>query len=119
MTIIISSHLLAEVEKMVSHVGIIVKGKLIFQGTLTDLHLFQQKASRLFINTSDNQIAYNLLKDHSPEKNEEMVSVAFQDINQVADINRRLTRQGLDVYLLHPKQTDLEQLFIDLTTSQS
>jgi len=119
MTIIISSHLLAEVEKMVSHVGIIVKGKLIFQGTLSDLQVFQQKGSRLFINTSDNQIAYNLLQDHSPEKSEAMVSVAIQDIRQVADINRRLTRQGLDVYLLHPKQTDLEQLFIDLTSSQS
>jgi ABC-2 type transport system ATP-binding protein len=119
MTIIISSHLLAEVEKMVSHVGIISKGKMIFQGTLSDLHLFQQKGARLFINTSDNQIATNILKDYYPETKEEMVSVAFQDINQVADINRRLTRQGLDVYLLHPKKTDLEQLFIDLTTSQS
>lgn len=119
MTIIISSHLLAEVEKMVTHVGIIVKGKLIFQGPLSDLQLFQQKGTRLFINTSDNQIACNLLKDLNPEKNETMVSVAFQDINQVADINRRLTRQGLDVYLLHPRKTDLEQLFIDLTTSQS
>ena len=31
--ILISSHLLAEVEKIVSHVGIIFKGKMIFQGT--------------------------------------------------------------------------------------
>jgi ABC-2 type transport system ATP-binding protein len=35
MTIVISSHLLAEVEKMVSHVGIIFKGKMIFQGPLS------------------------------------------------------------------------------------
>src|SRR5688572_19393249 len=115
MTILISSHLLAEVEKMVSHVGIISKGKMIFQGSLSDLHLFQQKGSRVFINTSDNQVAYDILQDQSPEKNEETLSVAFHDIEQVADINRRLTRQGLDVYLLHPKKTDLEQLFIDLT----
>ena len=119
MTILISSHLLGEVEKMVSHVGIISKGKIIFQGTLSELQFFQQKGSRLFIHTSDNQIAYNLLKDHNPENKEEMVSVAFQDVSQVADINRRLTRQGLDVYLLHPRKTDLEQLFIDLTSSQS
>ena len=119
MTILISSHLLGEVEKMVSHVGIISKGRLIFQGTLSDLQVFQQKGSRLFINTSDNQIACNILKDHSPQKNEEMVTIAYQDINQVADINRRLTRQGLDVYLLHPRKTDLEQLFIDLTSAQS
>jgi ABC-type multidrug transport system ATPase subunit len=119
MTILISSHLLGEVEKMVSHVGIILKGKMIFQGPLSDLHLFQQKGSRLFINTSDNQVAYKLLHDQHPEKHEETVSVAFHDISQVAGINRTLTQHGLDVYLLHPKKTDLEQLFIDLTSSQS
>src|SRR6187549_640680 len=33
MTILISSHLLAEVEKIVTHIGIIFKGKMLFQGT--------------------------------------------------------------------------------------
>jgi lantibiotic transport system ATP-binding protein len=119
MTILISSHLLGEVEKMVSHVGIIFKGKMLFQGTLSDLHLFQQKGSRLFINTSDNQAAYNLLQALQPEKEEDTVSVPFHDVSQVAGINRMLIQQGLDVYMLHPKKTDLEQLFIDLTSSQS
>jgi lantibiotic transport system ATP-binding protein len=119
MTILISSHLLGEVEKMVSHVGIIFKGKMLFQGSLSDLHLFQQKGSRLFINTSDNETAYKLLQDLHPVKEEETVSVAFHDVGQVAGINRTLTQNGLDVYLLHPKKTDLEQLFIDLTSSQS
>ncbi|MEI9947363.1 MAG: hypothetical protein WDN26_24520 [Chitinophagaceae bacterium] len=119
MTILISSHLLGEVEKMVSHVGIILKGKMLFQGSLSNLHLFQQKGSRLFINTSDNETACKLLQDQHPQKDEENLSVAFHDITQVAGINRTLTRHGLDVYLLHPKKTDLEQLFIDLTSSQS
>jgi lantibiotic transport system ATP-binding protein len=119
MTILISSHLLGEVEKMVSHVGIIFKGKMLFQGSLSNLHLFQQKGSRLFINTSDNETAYKLLQDQHPQKETETISVAFHDISQVAVINRTLTQQGLDVYLLHPQKTDLEQLFIDLTSSQS
>src|SRR5688572_2203756 len=55
MTIVISSHLLAEVEKMVSHVGIIYKGKMVFQGSLQELQVFQQKGSRLLIDTSDNE----------------------------------------------------------------
>ena len=38
MTILISSHLLSEVEKMVSHIGIIYKGKMLFQGSLPELH---------------------------------------------------------------------------------
>ena len=64
-------------------------------------------------------MAYNLLHEHQPELVEETVSVSFNGAAQVAAINRTLTSNQLDVYLLHPKETDLEQLFIDLTSSQS
>jgi lantibiotic transport system ATP-binding protein len=119
MTIVISSHLLGEVEKMVSHVGIIYKGKMLFQGPLAGLHSFQQKGSRVFINTSDNEAACKLLQEHHPQQTEGVLSVAFDDIRQVAAINRLLTSHNLNVYLLHPRQSDLEQLFIDLTSAQS
>lgn len=119
MTILISSHLLGEVEKMVSHVGIIYKGKMLFQGSLPALHLFQQKGSKLWVNTSDNEVAVQLLQEHQPERIGDNLSVPFRDLNQVASINRTLTNNNLDVYLLHPKENDLEQLFIDLTSSQS
>jgi ABC-2 type transport system ATP-binding protein len=119
MTILISSHLLSEVEKMVSHVGIIFQGKMLFQGPLSELHFFQQKASRLYIKTSDNEATFRLLQEHEPELNGESVSIAFSGIKQVAAINKTLTNHNLDVYLLHPKESDLEQLFIDLTTSKS
>ena len=118
MTVVISSHLLGEVEKMVSHIGIIFKGRLIFQGPLSELHSFQQKASRVFIKTSDNETALNLLQEYEPEKAGEEVSVPFENSQQVATIVRKLTSHNLDIYLLHPKKSDLEQLFIDLTTTQ-
>ena len=119
MTILISSHLLSEVEKMVSHIGIIFKGRMLFQGTLTQLHALQQKNSRIMLHTSDNKAAFDLLQDHSPERDGERLSIAFQDLNQVAHINRLLNNHDLDVYLLHPKENDIEQLFIHLTTTQS
>jgi ABC-type multidrug transport system ATPase subunit len=37
-TILVSSHLLAEMEKLITHTGIIHRGQLLFQGTLADLH---------------------------------------------------------------------------------
>jgi ABC-2 type transport system ATP-binding protein len=117
MTVIISSHLLGEVEKIVSHVGIIAKGKMLFQGALSELEVLQQKGSRIFINTSDNAAALQVLQDMRPAKEQETISVAFDDVAQVASINRRLSQSGLDVYLLHPKKTDLEQLFIELTSN--
>jgi ABC-2 type transport system ATP-binding protein len=116
MTIVISSHLLAEVEKMVTHVGIILKGRMLFQGSVSELHLFQQKGSQLLIKTSDNERAYRILHEHKPERTGERLAIRFRDLNQVASINRTLTTHDLDVYLLHPKENDLEQLFIDLTT---
>lgn len=119
MTIVISSHLLGEVEKMVSHVGIIYKGKMLFQGSLPELHLFQQKGSKLLINTSDNESALQLLRDYSPEKTGDSFSLPFENLNQVASINRMLTQNNLDVYLLYPEENDLERLFIDITSNQS
>ena len=117
MTIIISSHLLSEVEKMVSHVGIIFKGSMLFQGSLQDLHFFQQQSSKLFINTSNNDLAFELLQEYAPERSEERLVVPFRNNDQVASINRTLTKHELDVYLLHPKANDLEQLFINLTSN--
>jgi ABC-type multidrug transport system ATPase subunit len=119
MTILISSHLLTEVEKMVSHVGIIYKGKMLFQGSLQELHTFQRKGSKLFVNTSDNETAIKLLREYSPERSGDTIAVPFRDINQVASIARTFTQNNLDIYLLHPKENNLEQLFIDLTSAQS
>jgi ABC-2 type transport system ATP-binding protein len=118
-TILISSHLLSEVEKMVSHVGIIVKGKMLFQGPLAELHLFQKKSLRYLINTSDNEIAFKLLQEYNPEKEGDTFSISFQDQKQIASIHRTLSQSHLEVYLLQPKKNDLEQLFIDLTSAQS
>lgn len=119
MTIVISSHLLGEVEKLVTHVGIIFKGRMLFQGLLADLHRLQQKRSRLLVKTSDDGKALELLQSHSPKRCDESLSLNFGDAQDIARINRTLTAHGLDVYLLQPKGNDLEQLFIDLTSAHA
>lgn len=118
MTILISSHLLAEVEKIVSHIGIIYKGKMVFQGTLAELHHLQQKGSRLLIDTSDNERAIQLLPSYGPERESHGFSVALPDPKHIAAIQRKLIGNNLDIYLLQPRANDLEQLFIDLTTAK-
>jgi len=50
-SIIISSHLLAEIEKLVTHVGIISKGSMVFQGTLERLTSKQYQSSKLILET--------------------------------------------------------------------
>jgi lantibiotic transport system ATP-binding protein len=119
MTIVISSHILSEVEKMVSHVGIIYKGKMLFQGRLDELHLFQQKDAKLYISTSNNEAAYKLLAAHQPEISNDNIAVHFNGNHEISSINRMLVQNGIEVYLLHPQQNNLEQLFINLTTDPS
>lgn len=119
MTILISSHILAEVEKMVSHIGIIAGGRMLFQGSMQELHQLQQTEAKLQINTSDNEAAYRLLKEHLPERNLQGLLVPFSSNDEVARMNRMLTNSNLDVYMLQPKENSLEQLFIELTTNPS
>jgi ABC-2 type transport system ATP-binding protein len=119
MTILISSHLLAEVEKTVTHVGIIYKGRMLFQGSMQELHAFQQHTARLYIDTSNNEAAARLLQAYEPEISGDAFSVSAGDKDQVALVAQTLLQHNLDIYLLQPKTNDLEQLFIDLTTVQS
>jgi ABC-type multidrug transport system ATPase subunit len=119
MTILISSHILGEIEKMVTHVGIIVKGQMLFQGALEQLHQFQQKKGKLLINTSDNDKARRLLTEFNPAISNGTLALDMTDLQQASKINRILIHNDLDVYLLQPMKPDLEKLFIDLTSIQS
>lgn len=117
MTIVISSHLLAEIEKMVTHIGIISKGRMLFQGSMEELQLMQQKQSILHIKTSNNDTAYHLLHQYKPERTGNELLVPYQSGEDIAAINKTLTAHHLHVYLLQPKENNLEQLFIELTTN--
>ena len=119
MTIIISSHILSEVEKMVSHLGIIYKGRLMFQGTLPELQSLRQKDARLLIKTSDNAAAYGLLTAYGPQMTGDTIAVHFSSNNDIAAIGRSLIQANLDLFLLQPEENNLEQLFINLTTDAS
>ena len=119
MTILMSSHQLTEIEKMVSHVGIISKGQIIFQGSLAQLGQLQKKQSRLLIHTSDDQLAMQILHAYQPEHIGNAISVNYSDEIEIATMGRALHEKQLDIYLLHPQQNNLEQLFMDLTTQHA
>jgi lantibiotic transport system ATP-binding protein len=117
MTIVISSHMLSEIEKIVTHLGIISDGKMLFQGSMEQLQAMQQGQSLLQIKTSDNDSAFRLLHQYGPERTWRELLVPYQSGEDVAAINRILTANHIDVYLLKPKENTLEQLFIELTTT--
>lgn len=119
MTILMSSHQLAEIEKMVSHVGIISQGRIIFQGSLSQLGHLQKEQTRLLIHTSDDLLAMEILKARQPERFDYAISVNYTDKGEIAAMGRALMEKQLDIYLLHPQKNNLEQLFMDLTTQHA
>jgi ABC-2 type transport system ATP-binding protein len=118
-TILVSSHILNEVERMATHVGIIHKGKMLFQGTMSDLQHMKSRQTSLEVETNDNVKAMDVLGlKYKPQQQNGRIILPFSDREQSAVINRLLIQSGLDVYALHPQQSDLEQLFIDITSDK-
>lgn len=116
-TILVSSHLLSEVEKMATHVGIIHKGKVVFQGTLPELQQLTSKQSAVEIEVSDTSKATNLLSQYPVRHiNGTRILVNFESKERTAALNKLLVQEGVDVYRLSVTQDDLENLFIQLTS---
>lgn len=115
-TILISSHLLGEIEKLVSHVGIIHKGQLLFEGTLQDLIQKQQESSSLKLRTNDNARALQVLQSIYPDAQQQNGKLALPPLAnaQIAAVNRQLLQHGLEVYHLAIEQNDLESIFMEL-----
>ncbi|MCU0352246.1 MAG: ABC transporter ATP-binding protein [Cytophagales bacterium] len=115
-TIFLSSHLLAEVEKMATHVGIINRGELLFQGTVQELAAMKANQAVLQIVTSDNQRALEVLETVSGiALNGTGLKTPYQGKEQAASINRLLVKNGIDVYHLSVADNDLEKLFLQIT----
>jgi len=114
-TIFISSHLLSEIEKLVSHVGIINKGTLMFQGTLEELKS-KQTSSYVILDTSNAEKALKIITDNHWHGNYENERLTIQMIpkENIAILNRQLVSNDIDVYEMRIVKNDLETIFMDL-----
>lgn len=115
-TILISSHLLSEVEKLVTHVGIINRGRLLFQGTLDDLLSRRRQNSFVVFETNDEAQAGRIISGLglSPRVKPGRVAVAALERERVAGINQALVQGGVEVYQIGRVESDLEKIFFDV-----
>lgn len=116
MTIVVSSHLLSEIEKIATNVGIINKGRILFQGTLEDLLKRQPPSAGSLLETSDNAMAIQALSAMGLTAIEEhnKVVLPVTDKEVLGNINDYLAKQGIRVYGISTVNHDLETIFIDL-----
>ena len=116
-TILISSHLLNEMEKMATHLGIIHQGSLLFQGSMDELHGMKGKSTLSL--TTDNDVAAKsiLEKNYAVTVSENGLNVGIEGKESIPAINKALVEQGLKVYHLSPMQFNLEDMFMQTLNS--
>jgi len=115
-TILVSSHLLAEIEKLVTHVGVIHKGSLLFQGTLSGLQNKQQQSSMLVFETNNDANTLRIIRDNHLQAHTEngKVLLTAQPQETISSINEQLVKSGVAVYSIHTVKNDLETIFMNL-----
>ncbi|HEX3629634.1 MAG TPA: ABC transporter ATP-binding protein [Candidatus Dormibacteraeota bacterium] len=115
-TVLLSSHLLNEVELTCDRVGVIAAGKLVAEGTVDELRGRGGRA--LLVKASPIDQARRLLEAVAGAgKVQEREGILAVDIDpsQAASINRRLVADGVDVSELRMQEQSLEDVFLQLT----
>jgi len=115
-TAFLSSHLLAEVEQVATHIGIIQDGRLRFQGTLEALHAQVQEQVVLDVDRPDQ--ARRLLHQagwHVTGNGGHRLAVVANGRSDAAMLNARLVGEGVNVYHLAIERPTLEDIFLTLT----
>ena len=115
-TILVSSHLLAEIEKLVSHIGIIDQGQLCFQGSLHELQDISRSQARIELDTNENSLALKILLENKQPASQapEGLLVRYIDNHQLAIIISLLTTAGLHINRAQLVENTLEQTFLSL-----
>ncbi|WP_191379529.1 ATP-binding cassette domain-containing protein [uncultured Flavonifractor sp.] len=115
MTVLVSSHLLSEIDQMADHVGIIREGELVFQDTLAALHA--RSRHHLALRTTDNGEAARLLGESKiPCTLEDgyLILPLLTDAD-AAKLSRFLAAHRVDLLRMEERQKSLEDIFLELT----
>jgi ABC-2 type transport system ATP-binding protein len=115
-TILLSSHILGEIEKLATHICIIDNGSLKFQGTPDELNNRLNKTSVAEIVTSDNARALKILNAAFSAVSIEEMAVLLNARNEkeIAQAVKMLVEAEISVFQVKTRQTDLERLFLDI-----
>jgi ABC-type multidrug transport system ATPase subunit len=114
-TILLSSHLLSEIEQIATTVGIISEGKLLFQGSMASLQ--QKSRTSIILKTGENDKAERLLltQGYSPAQCGIRLKFDNMDDRGVAEMNKLLVQHNIPVTRIEEEKKSLEDIFLELT----
>lgn len=122
MTVLVSSHLLSEIDQMATEIGIIDHGELLFENSLHVLHSYGNE--NLVLRTSDTRKSIELLRANQitcqPIKSENdgkirTFSLPLLSDTDLAPILHLLTTNEISVFRIEESKKSLEYIFLDIT----
>ncbi|MBP2178721.1 ABC transporter ATP-binding protein [Amycolatopsis magusensis] len=116
-TVVVSSHLLAEVEATCTHVAVLHAGTVVAQGELAEL--LESGSPNLLVSTPDTELAMEVLRENRmPSKlTPEGVRVDLST-STPPQVLETLVKAGVGVYEARRARTGLEDLFARLTQDE-
>ena len=109
-TIFLSSHILSELERVATHIGIIEGGKMIFEGKKEEL--LGNVVRKVAIKVSDAEKATTILENVRTENN-----IIHLEIEHDKDFHQKiekLIQNNIEIYDIQSETANLEQIFINL-----
>jgi ABC-2 type transport system ATP-binding protein len=120
-TIMISSHILSELEEICDHVGIIEHGKLVFSGTMEEIRPRLGIQSKVRVRVAKHQDKAIELLSALPQVRQvqalgDEIAITFHD-GQDGDgiVARTLVKANFDIISIQPERLKLDDAFLQLT----
>jgi ABC-type multidrug transport system ATPase subunit len=119
MTVMVSSHLLSEIDQIAIDVGIINHGRLIFQGSISSLR--EMSTQQIAIRTLNNGLAVNILKTQgiSCEKQDNFLMIPKHSDEEIAHVVKELVIHNIPLVRIEERNNNLEDIFLKLTGKAS
>lgn len=112
-TVMVSSHLLGEIDRTATVLGILSNGRLLFQGTREEL--FSRSTPDVLIDTGDPRRAAALTTRWGSAGDDTVVRLPGLDHQATAGVVAHLVGEGVDIYGVRRQEQSLEDVFMDLT----
>ena len=112
LTILLSSHLLNEVEQLCTRIAVMNQGRKVFEGPMSGIH---ESQSWVRLHVNDFPAAVQCLRQAGlivDERDGNLVSLAPQA--KTNELATHLVRHGFDLFELSPQQQDLEGFYLSL-----
>jgi ABC-2 type transport system ATP-binding protein len=114
MTVVVSSHLLSEIDQIADHISIIRRGELVFQDTLAALHA--KSTRNIALRTTDNAKTSSLL-NQMPIVNDWII-LPYAPDEKAAEVSLFLAQKGIGIIRMEQREKSLENIFLEMTGSE-